>query len=393
MAKNKARRELRDRTDVGSSAPSSFAAEVKMDEMCMVMCGAWLCGSDGKWEFVVDKSNMARMIPVHEALTIKEIESRVFAEFKKSETSFNVALSYWPSDSKDFATGIKTPPVLLTSDGALRYFFSHMKVTGSLNLFATFKSFGYGMAAPDMDGFETPRCSTKQRESGNKRKTVDLSSVGSKTNFINLDDFQLIEDVEKIKERLRSESNPTGGGDCNGMSDGIDSDYSGPEEIDKRDVRPRGYDIEFWEPLIDGDLGGSNAVEVVFNEKEANGVAKLSEGSRSEPAGGSSGGSGLKGEIPVDDFAVGRIMMIVTGEIISLWCLSFCLRCSLDAPNLATVASNPVILATITVALASKVEILASNNSLEGAGVGVEDACKRVLRLCSVGTEVSFPAL
>ena len=56
-------------------------------------------------------------------------------------------------------------------------------------------------------------------------------------------------------------------------------------------------------------------------------------------------------------------------------------------------ASNPVILATIRVALASKVEILASNNSVEGAGVGVEDACKRVLRLFSEGTEVSFPAL
>ncbi|KAF3506879.1 hypothetical protein F2Q69_00003735 [Brassica cretica] len=108
--KDKARREVRDRTDVRSSAPSSFAAEVKMDEMCMVMCGAWLCGSDGKWEFVVDKTNMARMIPVHEALTIKEAECRVFAEFKKSETSSNVALSYWPPDSKDLAIGIKTPP-------------------------------------------------------------------------------------------------------------------------------------------------------------------------------------------------------------------------------------------------------------------------------------------
>ena len=156
----------------------------------MVMCGAWLCGSDGKWEFVVDKTNMARMIPVHEALSIKEFKIRVFAEFKKSETSFNIVLSYWPPDSKELATGIKPPPpVLLTSDGALRYFFSHMKVTGSLNLFATFESFGYGTAALDMDGFETPRCSTKQRESGNKRKSVDLFSVGSKTNFINLDDF------------------------------------------------------------------------------------------------------------------------------------------------------------------------------------------------------------
>ncbi|KAF2582212.1 hypothetical protein F2Q68_00005152 [Brassica cretica] len=298
--RDKARRDLRDRTDVGSSVPSSFAAEVMMDEMCMVMCGAWLCGSDGKREFVVDKRNMARMIPVHEALTIKEIEGQVFAEFKKSETSFNVALSYWPPDSKDLVTGIKTPPVLLTSDGALRYFFSHMKVTGTLNLFATFDSLGYATAAADLDGFETPRCSTKQRESGSKRKDVDLSSVGSKTNFINLDDFQLIEEVEKLEKRLMSESNPTGGGDCSGWSDGIDSDYSGPEEIDERDVRPRGYDVEFWEPLIDGDLGGSNAVEVVFNDKEANGVAKLSEGSRSEPVGESSSGGRCLKDIPDD---------------------------------------------------------------------------------------------
>ncbi|KAL0678197.1 hypothetical protein Bca4012_006178 [Brassica carinata] len=277
---------------------------MQMDEMCMVMCGAWLCWFDGKREFVVDKRKMARMIPVHEALTIKEIEGQVFAEFKKSETSFNVVLSYWPPDSKDLATGIKTPPVLLTSDGVLRYFFSHMKVTGTLNLFATFDSLGYATAAADLDGFETPRCSTKQRESGSKRKDVDLSGVGSKTNFINLDDFQLIEEVEKLEERLMSESNPTGGGDCSGWSDGIDSDYSGPEEIDERDVRPRGYDVEFWDPLIDGDLGGSNAVEVVFNDKEANGVAKLSEGSRSEPVGESSGGGRcLKGDIHVDDFA------------------------------------------------------------------------------------------
>ena len=147
----------------------------------------------------MDKTNMARMIPVHDALTIKEVESRVFAEFKKSETSSNVALSYWPPDSKDLATRIKTPPVLLTSDGALRCFFSHMKVTGSLNLFATFESFGYGTAAPDMDGFETPRCSTKQRESGNKRKTVDLSSVGSKTNSLTLMIFSLLRTLRKSK--------------------------------------------------------------------------------------------------------------------------------------------------------------------------------------------------
>ncbi|KAF3580488.1 hypothetical protein DY000_02028490 [Brassica cretica] len=232
-----------------------------MDEMCMVMYGAWVCGSDGKWEFVVDKTNMVRMIPIHEAMTIQDLE------------------------------------VLLTSDDALRYFFSHMKVSGTLNLFATFDNVWYATAAADCDGFETPRFSTKQRETGAKRKVVDLSSVGSKTNFINLDDFQLVEEVEKFEERLRSESNRTGGGDCSGWSDCIDSDYSGPEEIDEMDVRSRGYDVEFWEPLIAGDKGGINAVEVVFNDKEANEES-------------SGGGSNAKGENPMDDFAwMGRISL------------------------------------------------------------------------------------
>ena len=192
-----------------------------------------------------------------------------------------------------------------------------MKVSRTLNLFATFDNVGYATAAADCDGFETPRCSTNQRKTSAKRKAVDLSSVGSKTNFINFDDFQLVEEVEKFEERLRSESNRTGGGDCSGWSDCIDSDYSGPEEIDERDVRPRGYDVEFWEPLIVSDKGGSNSVEVVFNDKEANGVAKVEEGSRSDrtysnstfdrmvhPVWESSGGgSNAKGENPMDDFA------------------------------------------------------------------------------------------
>ncbi|KAH0894304.1 LOW QUALITY PROTEIN: hypothetical protein HID58_056733, partial [Brassica napus] len=296
------------RGEIYEIEPTKGASFV-MDEMCMVMCGAWVCGSDGKWEFVVDKTNMERIIPVHEAMTIHDLEGRVFAEFKKAETSFNVALSYWPPDSKALATGIKTPQS--SSQAIVRL------VSRTLNLFATFDNVGYATAAADCDGFETPRCSTNQRKTSAKRKAVDLSSVGSKTNFINFDDFQLVEEVEKFEERLRSESNRTGGGDCSGWSDCIDSDYSGPEEIDERDVRPRGYDVEFWEPLIVSDKGGSNSVEVVFNDKEANGVAKVEEGSRSDrtysnstfdrmvhPVWESSGGgSNAKGENPMDDFA------------------------------------------------------------------------------------------
>lgn len=48
---------------------------------------------------------------------------------------------------------------------------------------------------------------------------------------------------------MRSESNPTGVGDFSGCIKEIDSDYSGPEEVDERDVRPRGYDYQSQKQL------------------------------------------------------------------------------------------------------------------------------------------------
>lgn len=42
----------------------------------------------------------------------------------------------------------------------------------------------------------------------------------------------------------------------------------GVAEADDIDVRPKGYDKEFWTPLLANDYGGSNAVNVVFNEDE-----------------------------------------------------------------------------------------------------------------------------
>ncbi|CAN6932253.1 unnamed protein product [Brassica oleracea] len=125
------------------------------------------------------------------------------------------------------------PPVLLTNDGSLRYFFEHLKVRGSMNLFARTDS-GMGV------GFHTHVIDKKHSDGGFRENGGNVSSVGK----------------------------------------GIDSDYSGPEEIDERDVRPRGYDYEFWEPLIVGDLGCSNSVEVVFNDKEAGGLVKMEEARR-----------------------------------------------------------------------------------------------------------------
>ena len=79
--------------------------------MCLVMCGVWVCRSDGKWEFVVDKKKMARMVTVEEGISIKELERRVLVEFREGELEHDVALSYCPPDSLELATGIKPPPL------------------------------------------------------------------------------------------------------------------------------------------------------------------------------------------------------------------------------------------------------------------------------------------
>ncbi|KAJ4909234.1 hypothetical protein Rs2_03855 [Raphanus sativus] len=47
-------------------------------------------------------------------------------------------LSYWPPNHKEFATGLTTPPVLLTNDGAVSYFFQHLALHENINLFVTF---------------------------------------------------------------------------------------------------------------------------------------------------------------------------------------------------------------------------------------------------------------
>ncbi|KAF2607898.1 hypothetical protein F2Q68_00044162 [Brassica cretica] len=234
------------RNDVGESrgwhyvSPElGFVLRSEVDEMCLVMCGVWVCGSDGKWEFVVDTKKMARMVTVEEGISIKELERRVLVEFREGE--------------------------------------------GSMNLFATVELLGVDGLRADSGmgvGFHTHVIDKKHSDGGFRENGGNVSSVGSKTNFINLDDFELVEEVDKLEERMKAESNTTGPGVFSGSSEGIDSDYSGPEEIDERDVRPRGYDYEFWEPLIVGDLGCSNSVEVVFNDKEAGGLVKMEEARR-----------------------------------------------------------------------------------------------------------------
>lgn len=110
-----------------------------MEEQCLVICGDWVCGHGGSWDFVVDRRQMGRLVPVSKHVTVTELQSNVLKEFGKDPKSWDPVLSYWPPSSLELATGIRTPPVQLTSDGAIKYFVQHLRVKGSMNLFVRFE--------------------------------------------------------------------------------------------------------------------------------------------------------------------------------------------------------------------------------------------------------------
>ncbi|CAF2154127.1 unnamed protein product [Brassica napus] len=90
-----------------------------------------------------------------------------------------------------------------------------MKVKGSLNLFATFEPFGgdvfVGSGSKSV-GFDTPVMDKKCAGSHFGGKGETCSSVGSKTypkyTFINDDDVELVEEVERFEERMKARVRP-----------------------------------------------------------------------------------------------------------------------------------------------------------------------------------------
>ncbi|KAL0700214.1 hypothetical protein Bca4012_056336 [Brassica carinata] len=109
-----------------------------MGEHCMVIAGEWKSSADNLWNFSIDKEHMTRIIPLHSGISLTELLSNVFKEFfDNSDTIRTVVLSYWPPNSKELATGLTTPPVMLTNDGAVSFFYQHFQATKGINLSAT----------------------------------------------------------------------------------------------------------------------------------------------------------------------------------------------------------------------------------------------------------------
>ncbi|KAJ4869463.1 hypothetical protein Rs2_48981 [Raphanus sativus] len=68
-----------------------------MEDQC-IMCGEWVLGNGGKWDFVLDKSQMARLVPLYEGISLRELQCNVLREFGVEEDLFGAALKLLASD-------------------------------------------------------------------------------------------------------------------------------------------------------------------------------------------------------------------------------------------------------------------------------------------------------
>ncbi|CAH2079031.1 unnamed protein product, partial [Thlaspi arvense] len=296
----------------------------EMEDHCLVIAGEWVCGENAKWDFVVDKQWMSRILPMRESMKIVDLKAEVLKEFIDGALSGEtVILSYWPPNTNELATGIKTPLVVVSNEGRISFFFKHFRVNESMNLFATFSkgyipsgTVGYITPIPSSMRLGSTELSALRMKSVSfasgansrpcfavvesvvpssktfvetdsasftnlKRQTIfssvsgglsssfpfninalDVDSVaelrsGDVSDFpYELSDADIINEVESVENRLHNSRNSS----SEGTNEFDEDDYCGVLDDDE-DVVSVGYDNEFWEPLIDEALGGSDAVE------------------------------------------------------------------------------------------------------------------------------------
>ncbi|KAG5386849.1 hypothetical protein IGI04_038319 [Brassica rapa subsp. trilocularis] len=266
-----------------------------MEENCMVLSGDWVCSDVGTWDFVIEKNRMGRMVEIYDGIGCKELAGNVLREFKLDEERYGVTLSYWPPTSFELATGIRTPPVMITNHGAVKYFCDHQKVKGGMNLFAKFElktdsvdtevvdDSGMAFVSPEAARFVEKRdfgsASSKKgyvSSAASKNRVIhrgsdtrfdfvsekaaslggmgDLGSGSSKKRNVTSpykksrvidisDEDELVREVEKLEETIMSEGGKGGtslGEDESGVINphGAARDVDIPEEVSSQVVYP-----------------------------------------------------------------------------------------------------------------------------------------------------------
>ena len=109
-----------------------------MADHCMIIAGEWKTSGDGCWNFSIDKHQMSRIVTLSPSMTLVELLNNVFNEFfVNTHARPPASLSYWPPNSKELETGISTPPVMITHDGSVSFFYRHFELHKGMNLFVT----------------------------------------------------------------------------------------------------------------------------------------------------------------------------------------------------------------------------------------------------------------
>ncbi|KAL0669156.1 hypothetical protein Bca4012_031860 [Brassica carinata] len=108
----------------------------------LVISGDKSFGNYEKWEFITDKEHMSHVVPVIVGITIPELRNIVLTELSGDihQLSTSASLSYWPPDTKELATGLTVPLVIITNNVAVDYSLTHLDLNKATNLFVKFAS-------------------------------------------------------------------------------------------------------------------------------------------------------------------------------------------------------------------------------------------------------------
>src|SRR5690606_30244899 len=115
--------------------------------------------------------------------------------FGNTDVLPSATLSYWPPNTKELATGLTTPPVMLTNDGSVSYFYRHFEAHSGMNMFVTFEIQSVGQQGSQVDDNHVP-FTTPNQPIKNSYNTLPSSTGASKMpGFSLFDDDDLLEDM------------------------------------------------------------------------------------------------------------------------------------------------------------------------------------------------------
>uniref|UniRef100_A0A0D3AY89 C2 domain-containing protein n=1 Tax=Brassica oleracea var. oleracea TaxID=109376 RepID=A0A0D3AY89_BRAOL len=230
-------------------------------------------------ELLNRQTQMSRIVTLCPTMMLLELQNNVFTEFfANTQARPSASLSYWPPNTKELATGISSPPVMLTHDGSVSYFYRHFELHKRMNMFVTFNHqpdpINASQVAENLFPFSTPNQPiTKTHHLLNRFSGPRLHASGMSPRLLpsrpKSPDFPFsltMTFLEAALTQLLLRSAVSHLSMKRWKTEADEEEDNGPESSlppSFEDVQPRGYDHDFWDPLIEKHLGGSDAEQVM----------------------------------------------------------------------------------------------------------------------------------